>query len=87
MNYQIRSATPDDHDFIYALKTESVRPYVEKIWGWDEAFQREDFDNDFTSIEQFYVIEIDNTFAGYMQYFFEDAYLVIAEIQDRKSVV
>ena len=80
MNYQIRSATPDDHDFIYALKTESVRPYVEKIWGWDEAFQREDFDNDFTSIEQFYVIEIDNTFAGYMQYFFEDAYLVIAEI-------
>ena len=80
MNYQIRSATPDDHDFIYALKTESVRPYVEKIWGWDEAFQREDFDNDFTSIEQFYVIEIDNTFAGYMQYFFEDAYLVTAEI-------
>ena len=50
MNYQIRSATPDDHDFIYALKTESVRPYVEKIWGWDEASQREDFDNDFTSI-------------------------------------
>ena len=46
MNYQIRSATPDDHDFIYALKTESVRPYVEKIWGWDEAFQREDFDNE-----------------------------------------
>ena len=33
MDYKIRIATPNDHDLIYALKAESVRPYVEKIWG------------------------------------------------------
>lgn len=44
MDYKIRAATPDDHDFIYKLKAESVRPYVEKIWGWDETYQRMDFE-------------------------------------------
>ncbi len=38
MDYKIRFATPDDHDLIYGLKAESIRPYVEKIWGWDENY-------------------------------------------------
>lgn len=48
MDYKIRIATPDDHDLIYGLKAESVRPYVEKIWGWDEDYQKKDFDGDFS---------------------------------------
>ena len=48
MDYKIRFATPDDYDLIYALKTESIRPYVEKIWGWDEDYQKKDFDGDFS---------------------------------------
>ena len=48
-DYSIRSATRDDHDRIYALKAEDVRPYVERIWGWDEDYQRKDFENDWTS--------------------------------------
>ena len=36
MDYKIRIATPDDRNLIYTLKAESVRPYVEKIRGWDE---------------------------------------------------
>ena len=40
MDYKIRIATPNDHDLIYTLKAESVRPYVEKIWGWDEDYQK-----------------------------------------------
>ena len=62
MDYKIRIATPNDHDLIYTLKAESVRPYVEKIWGWDENYQKKDFDSDFSNIEQFHVIEIDNSF-------------------------
>ena len=38
MDYKIRFATPDDHDLVYGLKAESVRPYVEKIWGWPFPF-------------------------------------------------
>ena len=80
MDYKIRLATPNDHDLIYALKAESVRPYVEKIWGWDEDYQRKDFDSEFSHMEQFNVIEVDSKFAGFVQYYFEYPYFEVVEI-------
>ncbi len=80
MDYKIRFATPDDHDLIYAFKAESVRPYVEKIWGWDENYQRCDFDSDFAAIQQFHVIEVCGRFAGFVQYDVEDLYFEVVEI-------
>ena len=80
MDYKIRFATPDDHDLIYGLKVESVRPYVEKIWGWDEDYQRKDFDGDFSRMEQFNVIEVDGRFVGFVQYYFEYPYFEVVEI-------
>ena len=80
MDYKIRFATPDDHDLIYALKAESVRPYAEKIWGWDEDYQRNDFDGDFSHIKQFNVIEVDSKFVGFVQYYFEYPYFEVVEI-------
>lgn len=78
--YIVRSAMPDDHDLIYTLKVESVRPYVERIWGWDEIFQQTDFNSDFAVIEHFSVIEIDGKFIGFLQCYFESPYLDVAEI-------
>lgn len=80
MLYRIRPATPEDHDFIYGLKAESVRPYVEKIWGWDETYQRADFDADFSAIEQFHVVETDGGRAGFVQYNRHHSCLEIVEI-------
>ena len=80
MDYKIRFATPDDHDLIYGLKVESVRPHVEKIWGWDEDYQKNDFDGDFSHIKQFNVIEVDGKFAGFVQYYFEYPYFEVVEI-------
>lgn len=80
MEYRIRFATPNDHDVIYALKAESVRPYVEKNWGWDEDYQRKDFDSEFSHMEQFNVIEVDSKFAGFVQYYFEYPYFEVVEI-------
>lgn len=79
-NYIIRPARPDDRNLIYTLKVESVRPYVEKIWGWDETFQQNDFNSDFAIIEHFRIIEIDSKFIGFLQYYFEPSYLNVAEI-------
>ena len=80
MDYKIRFATHDDHDLIYGLKAESVRPYVEKIWGWDENYQKKDFDGDFCHIEQFNVIEVVGKFVGFVQYYFECPYFEVVEI-------
>lgn len=78
--YIIRSAIPDDYDSIYTLKVETVRPYVEKIWGWDENFQQNDFAWDFAVIKHFSVIEIAGKFIGFVQCCFESPYLELNEI-------
>lgn len=80
MDYIIRSATPDDHDLIYLLKSQSVRPYVEKIWGWDESYQQNDFDRDFSQIGQFKVIEANGEFIGYVQYYLEHSHYHVVEM-------
>ena len=80
ITYIVRPSTPGERDLIYTLKAESVRPYVEKIWGWDEEFQQKDFDSDFASVAHFSVIDIDGTFIGFLQCYFESSYLDVAEI-------
>ena len=41
--YQLRIATDADYDFLYDLHVATLRAYVERTWGWDEAFQRAHF--------------------------------------------
>ena len=80
MDYQLRPAVPEDRDWIYACKAASVRPYVESIWGWDEAFQRRDFDGDFGSIGQFRVIEAAGQPIGFLQVLEEEDCVEVAEL-------
>ena len=83
MDYKIHLALPEERDLIYTLKAESVRPYVEKIWGWDEEYQQREFDRDFEEISQFNVIEVEGSFAGYVQYYAHSIYFEITEIHLR----
>ena len=80
MDYQLRPAVPEDRDWIYACKAASVRPCVEPIWGWDEAFQRRDFDGDFGSIGQFSVIEAAGQPIGFLQVLEEKDCVEVAEL-------
>ena len=38
-----RPATENDIDFLYALHVATMKEYVDKIWGWDDAFQESVF--------------------------------------------
>ncbi|HVU17763.1 MAG TPA: GNAT family N-acetyltransferase [Candidatus Didemnitutus sp.] len=42
-----RPAAEEDRDWLYALKRATMRPYVEKVFGWNEDDQRRRFDEDF----------------------------------------
>ena len=79
-DYLLRTAKPDDMAQIYHLKAQAVRPYVEKIWGWDEVYQKQDFARDFQAIERFQVIEVGGNFAGFLQASFLDPYHEIQEL-------
>lgn len=41
--YQLRPASDTDREFLYALHCQTMRTLIEQTWGWDEAWQREDF--------------------------------------------
>lgn len=40
-NVRLRPATPADNELCYQLHSAAMSPYVEAIWGWDEAAQRD----------------------------------------------
>ena len=42
-----RLAAAGDLDFLWDLHISTMRSYVEQTWGWDEAFQRDFFDEHF----------------------------------------
>jgi ribosomal protein S18 acetylase RimI-like enzyme len=52
VNITLRPAARDDYDFLWALLVDTLRPYVEATWGWDEAYQRTRFRDHFDPAPQ-----------------------------------
>jgi RimJ/RimL family protein N-acetyltransferase len=62
--YELRTATAEDHDFLYSLVVLTMRVYVEKTWGaWDEAAYQERFESSFDPAD-YQVIVVDGQDAG-----------------------
>jgi GNAT superfamily N-acetyltransferase len=40
VDVELRPATGDDGDFFFHLHRESLGPYVDEVWGWDDEDQR-----------------------------------------------
>ena len=43
----LRSAVPEDADFLYNLLKATMQEYVTQVWGWDEQWQRQYFQENF----------------------------------------
>ena len=41
--FELRQATAGDCERLYRIQSQSMKPYVEQIWGWNESFQEERF--------------------------------------------
>lgn len=61
--YTLRLATGDDLEFLFALHRQSMREYIEPIWGWHEAWQAEYFREKFDPAG-WRIIRIDEEDAG-----------------------
>ena len=61
----LRSAASDDSEFAFRVKEAAFRPYVEKVWGWDEAEQRRVHEERFAA-QDFRVISVAGTDVGIM---------------------
>ncbi|MDD3722394.1 MAG: GNAT family N-acetyltransferase [Lutibacter sp.] len=43
----LRNVKKSDFEKIFEIKKNSIRPLVEKIWGWDESYQRKIHEQNF----------------------------------------
>lgn len=47
MPYLLRDAGVKDIDFILDIRRETIKKYIDEIWGWDDQFQKTDFVENF----------------------------------------
>ena len=66
MRASLRPATPDDKEFLWNLHCDTMREYVEQVWGWDEAWQRGRFLERFDSGKR-RIVELDGVSVGAIQ--------------------
>jgi ribosomal protein S18 acetylase RimI-like enzyme len=61
----LRPGTLEDREYLWWLHRETMRDYVDKTWGWDEAFQRGRFDDNFDPLSLL-IIQRDSEPIGYI---------------------
>lgn len=44
---KLRKVKENDKEFLFNLKKKTLKPYIEKIWGWEEKWQLSYFNNHF----------------------------------------
>jgi ribosomal protein S18 acetylase RimI-like enzyme len=65
MQIGLRPGSAEDREFLWRLHCETMREYVEKTWGWDEAWQRGEFEQNFDP-GSLLIVEKEGERIGYM---------------------
>jgi ribosomal protein S18 acetylase RimI-like enzyme len=84
MHISLRPATAADKEFLYELHRATMREYIDETWGWDEEWQRREFEGRFSKANQ-QVILADGTAVGMLEVEYRPDELFIANIQVRPS--
>jgi GNAT superfamily N-acetyltransferase len=78
--WTLRRARPEDREFLLALKEAAMRPYVEQVWGWDDAEQAAYFDERFVP-EHWQIIQVGGQDAGVLIVEEDAEQVYLAEIE------
>lgn len=65
VHFHTRPARREDVDKMFACYRRTMRPHVERAWGWDEDFQRRGF-TEHLALDTSEIIEVENHFAGFV---------------------
>jgi ribosomal protein S18 acetylase RimI-like enzyme len=88
LDYYLKQATEADKDLVFAIKKRSIKPYVEKVFGWDDVRQRQ-FVDEVYKMKQIKFIVIDEQPVGFLQVeetdkeIFLANLLIVDEYQDK----
>ena len=84
MNIQERPANDDDFDLTLAIKATSLRPYIEEIWGWDDAVQYAYHKENFAP-ENIRILLIENQEFGYVETTEDDREIFLVNLLIKKD--
>jgi ribosomal protein S18 acetylase RimI-like enzyme len=79
MEYLLRLAKHDEKERIFQMKCEAYRDYVEKIWGWDQEWQIDNFNREFDNCINKVIVE-DNLIIGFLQLRENDKHIYLVNI-------
>lgn len=87
MKYTFRPCVLDDFDFLFMLKKDNFRRYIEEIWGWNEEEQKNRLKEDLKiHLDHKKIILLDDKPIGvYVTHFTEKGDLFINEISILKE--
>lgn len=80
MNIALRRAGDSDVEFLFALHEATMREYIEKVWGWEEAWQRSHHATRVSATMQ-YVVVVNGHDAGMIEIDRNPEAIVISNIQ------
>jgi len=78
LNYSTRQICQSDIDFVFHVHKETLGPYVDLIWGWNDANQYERIQNKIGSDSK--IIRIDGEDVGYLDFEINDHSYVLNSI-------
>jgi ribosomal protein S18 acetylase RimI-like enzyme len=76
----LHPASPADLELLYGLHRATMRDYIHRTWGWDEAWQRSEFERRCKVVSQQLII-LDGKPVGMLELENRPAELFIANIQ------
>lgn len=79
MKIHLRPAMAADVDVTYAIKQDALKIYIEQVWGWDEAYQKQLHSNGFEP-HFILIIQADGVPVGYIELEENKDFLFIANI-------
>lgn len=80
MEHRLRPASEVDREFLFMLHCTTMGDVIEATWGWDEAWQRTDFNRRF-AVQDVSIIEATNFDVGGLWLEWKPDSLYIHEIQ------
>lgn len=78
--YNFRNVSESDFNFLYGLNESTTKDYVERVWGWDEGFQKNNFRSKFRP-SMYKIIVKDNKDIGALALIERGSKLFIKRIQ------
>lgn len=85
LTFEILGASQEDCDFAFKAKRRAMGPHVEKMWGWDESYQRVVHERHYAE-KPFYAIKMSSENIGTLSFQVLSQYVRFGEFYIFRSI-